>query len=690
MDLATAEKKIEKLRIELWEANKAYFNEDRELVPESVRDQLKQEIIALESEFPELVDANSPTQKIGVPLSGKLPKITHKNKKYSLADAFNADDLYEFDARVKRFLMTEDVEYSCEMKIDGLNVTLWYQGGVLAKAITRGDGVEGEDVTHSIRTCENLPLKLEEPIDLEVSGEVFISKQDFKDLCAKAPEENYANPRNLAAGSVRQLDPEIANSRNLRIFLYDIKDSSVPKEELKIKNQKDFFDFCDLHHLPHEKEFEIFSDIESVIKYCEQWTEEERCDVFYEIDGIVIKVHDFSLRKRMGYTAKAAKYAIAYKFPAEEKYTRLLDVHYQVGRTGAVTPVAILEPIDLAGSTVGRATLHNPSEITEKGIMIGDQVIVRKAGDIIPEVLSPLADLRDGAERPIVFPERCPECDVLLDFSETIIRCLNPDCQGKHRQGLFYFANMLNIDGLGPRTIELLLELELVRSPVDFWKLTVFDMALLPGFKQKKIFNLMTALEARKKIELWEIFAGLGIRLVGQENAKTFAHYFLDHFGRISLETFIDILEGSCGDLHWQKSFEMIDGVGDKVGKSFEQFLQKDRTIKLFKEFMDMGIKLYWPEVKNMDLKFKDKKFLVTGSFDNFSREELKKIIVDYGGKMISAVSRNLHVLIVGENPGSKLKKAKELGSIEVWDESRLIGELGLKQEEVAVQSSIF
>ncbi len=696
---------IEKLRQKLWEANKAYFNEDKEIVPESVRDQLKKDLIDLETKYPEFCDPNSPTQKVGVPLSGKLPKIKHKSRRYSLADAFNAEDLVEFDTRVKRFLNTDEVEYSCELKLDGLNITCWYEKGILTKAITRGDGVEGEDVTHTIRTCENLPLKLKDPMDLEISGEVFIAKKDFEALQKKHPEENYANPRNLAAGSVRQLDPRVAAKRNLRIFFYELGEMKVPippvssgglsgashneeLEDIVIQNQKEFFQFCDAQGLPHEQEFKIFQDIKSVIKFCDQFSSKKREKIFYEVDGIVIKVHDFTLRKRMGYTAKAAKYAIAYKFPAEERYTKLLDIHYQVGRTGAITPVAILKPVELAGSTVSRATLHNPSEIIEKEIMLGDQVIVRKAGDIIPEILAPIKDLRDGKEQKIIFPQHCPECGSDLDFSETVVRCRNKDCAGKHRQGLFYFADILDIDGLGKKTIEALIALELVHTPVDFWKLTPFDLATLPGFKQKKIFNLLKSLEVRKMLYLWEIFAGLGIRLVGRENAKIFSQYFRDKYGEISLKKFIEIWQ--TGDMASSvESFVNIDGIGRRVAESFADFLHDRRTIKLFNDFVNLGISLKWDEIKKGG-KFEGKKFLITGSFEQFSREELKKMITDEGGKMISAVSKNLNILIVGKKPGSKLKKAEAIDGISLWDEKKLITQLGLDVGEKKGQGQLF
>ncbi len=660
----------------LWEANQAYFNRDEEIVPESVRDQLKKDLIALETAYPDLADPHSPTQRVGVPLSGKLPKLTHKTRRYSLSDVFEAEEIKAFDTRVKKFLHTDTVEYSAELKLDGLNITCWYEKGVLVKALTRGDGVEGEDVTHTIKTCVNLPLRLKDPIDLEISGEVFITKADFERINKDYPTENYANPRNLAAGSVRQLDPAVAAERHLRIFFYELGVFDFHKTEIKPpKDQTTFFQFCEKQGLPYASEYKKFKTIESVINFCEQFKEAKRQDIFYEIDGIVIKIHNFTLRQRLGYTAKAAKYAVAYKFPAIEKYTKLLDIHYQVGRTGAITPVAILKPVNLAGSTVSRATLHNPSEIRQKGIMIGDQVIIRKAGDIIPEVLSPIVELRDGTEKPIIFVQKCPACEADLDFSETVIRCPNEDCEGKHRQGLFYFADMLNIEGLGKKTIEALLTLELVKSPVDFWKLTPLDLAMVPGFKQKKITNLLRALSQKKSLLLWEILAGLGIRLVGKENAKLLAHFFRETFGEIT-----EINREQCLAVSVE-NLEKIDGIGQKVADQFTQFLHKEQTIKLFNELSELGIVIRWEKVVSGG-KFSGKKFLITGSFTHFSREELKKKIVDNGGKMISAVSGNLDVLIVGEKAGSKLKKAESLGSVEIWDEQKILEVLGEEKPE--------
>lgn len=698
MDKSEAAKRVALLREQIWEANKAYFAEDREIVPESVRDQLKAELIELETQYPDLITPDSPTQRVGAPLSGKLPKVDHKKKKYSLSDAFDAEELREFDERIKRFLKVDQVEYSCELKIDGLNITLWYQDGKLAKALTRGDGTTGEDVTHTIRTIHNLPLELGANIDLEVAGEVFIGRKDFEIINKRETDQEFKNPRNLAAGTVRQLDPAMAERRSLQIFLYEIGDGSQT-----VKNQQLLFKFFDQEKLPHNPSLEVCADIESVIKFCEKWSDRARHeDLDYEIDGVVIKVHDFELRERLGYTAKTAKYAIAYKFPAEQKYTKLLDVDFQVGRTGAITPVGILEPVDIDGSTVARATLHNQDEVGRKGVKIGDTVIVHKAGDIIPEVVEPIESMRDGTETEIVFPEKCPECGNPVENSEIVHRCENLDCPARHRENLYYFAQSLKIDGLGPSSIDGMLELNLIHTPADLWKLTPQDLALLPLFKEKKIFNLLDALEERRKITLADLLTGLGIRLVGAENSKIFAEYIRSKLGKVSLEKMIEHIPPLGGGAQGciqddppletplegekDKAFNVeflsdIDGIGLKVAENFYEFLHSEYGRNLLEDFVSVGVELTWPEKNTEDLKFTGMKFLITGSFEHFSRDELKKLLGDNGGKILSSVSKNVDILIAGTKAGSKLTKSQELG-VQVWDEDRVCDELGVEKRE--------
>lgn len=673
MQLEEARQRVMKLREQLNVAIFAYFNENREIVPESVRDQLKKELIKLEKQFPALITPDSPTQRVGAPLDGKLPKIEHKSRKFSLADVFNAEEVREFDERVKRFLNTNSVQYSCELKIDGINVTLWYEKGKFSKAVSRGNGFVGEDITHTIRTCQNIPLQLPEPIDLEVSGECFISKKHFQHILNTEAVE-FANARNLVAGSVRQLDPHIAATRNLQIFLYELGKYSKEGTS-KVTSQKTLFKFFDQLNLPHENEFEVFEDIEGVINFCEQVSgSDRRKKLWYDIDGIVIKVHNFDLRKRLGYTAKAAKYAVAWKFAATEKYTKLLNVHFQVGRTGAVTPVGILEPVEIAGSTVSRATLHNAGEMERKAVKIGDTVIIRKAGDIIPEILKPIENLRDGSETDIIFPDNCPECEAKLNREEIVARCENKSCPARHRESLIHFAKSLKIDGLGESSIDAMLKLDLIHSPADFWKLDQFDLIQLPGFKFKKVENLIMSLEARKKITLAEILAGLGIRLIGSENSKMIAAFFQHKFGELPLTQWFETAK-----LVPLEELENVDGVGAKVADKFYEWLHSPITEEIWKGFAESNIEFVWPEEKGNG-KLNGTKFVITGSFSNFSRDELKKIITDNGGKILSAISGNCDVLLAGEKAGSKLKKAEEL-EIEIWSETKICETLHIQTD---------
>lgn len=718
-----AAQRIEKLKSQIWEANQAYFNQAQEIIPESVRDQLKQELLQLEASFPALITPDSPTQRVGAPLDEKLAKVPHQTKKFSLSDAFLPQDLIEFDERIKKFLRQETVEYSCELKIDGINVTLWYENGLLTKALTRGDGKTGEDITHAIRTIKNIPLKLPEPYDLEVTGECFIRRHNFeainqslqnKDLpdqknFAPSQTESFANPRNLAAGTVRQLDPQVAADRNLEISLYTCTLAKLATQDAlkNLRNQTQLFNFFSSLQLPHQPLSKVSKNIEGVIKFCQTMNEKNTRTIDnIDIDGIVIKIHDLELRRRLGYTAKTAKYAAAWKFPAEEKYTKLLDIHYQVGRTGAVTPVAILEPVDLAGSTVSRATLHNAQEIERKKIMIGDTVIVRKAGDIIPEVLKPIFSLRDGSESDIVFPTHCPECQTPLDTQEKIARCQNQHCPARQQANLIFFADKLKIDGLGKKTVEALLELELIHDAADFWHLTALDLANVPGFKAKKITNLIQALAQKKHLSLQTILAGLGIRHIGEETAKIIAQYFRDTHGEISLENFIRIITESSHSPDQKTTeedstnhhknidniytqFATISGIGPKVADSFLDWLTQHSTQNLWQKFFAAGVELQWNQTPTHNQALHQKSIVITGTFQAFSRDELKKQLTDLGGKILSAVSKNCDIVIAGEKAGSKLKKAQEL-NLDIWDETTVINQLQLlKNTEIAIQKNV-
>lgn len=397
MDQKEAKSRIEKLRNKINELNYSYFVLDKSDVDESVRDAIKKELIELEEQYPEYITPESPTQRVGNVLSGKFAKVRHKNRKWSLQDAFSEEEILSWEERLKRFAPNLKYEYITELKIDGLNVTLWYEKGKLTKAITRGNGREGEDITHTIRTIKSVPLELREPVDLEVSGEVYMPKKSFEKISG-----DFANPRNAAAGTVRQLDPKVAASRDLAMLFYEIGNPGT-------KTHKETMEYLQKLGLRVDTHYKHQKDIESVLKFCEEWIT-KREDLPYEIDGIVIKVDDLHAWETLGHTAKAPRYAVAYKFPAEQAVTKVIDITVQVGRTGALTPVAELKPTLVAGSTVARATLHNEDEIERKDVRIGDTVVIQKAGDIIPEVVSSMKDLRTGKEKKFKFPTKCPIC----------------------------------------------------------------------------------------------------------------------------------------------------------------------------------------------------------------------------------------------------------------------------------------
>ena len=417
MDAQQAKQRIEKLREKILELNYQYFVLDQSEVEESVRDSLKRELIELETQFPQFITSDSPTQRVGAVISGKFEKLKHKTPKKSLADVFSADEIREWHERIQKMVPNQKIEFVAELKIDGLNITFQYEKGLLTNAITRGNGKEGEQVSHTVKTIKSLPLKLNREIDIEVSGEVFMPKKSFEKLNQEQESKElptFANPRNAAAGTVRQLDPQIAADRNLDLFLYHVDKNTISDE---IHSQEEALKALKKLGLRVCSEYKVFNDIERVIEFCEQW-HDKRSKMPYEIDGIVIKVNDFAQQLKMGYTSKAPRYAVAYKFPAEQVSSQILDVGFQVGRTGAITPVAHLRPTFVAGSTVSRATLHNEDEIQRKDIRIGDTVIIQKAGDIIPEVVEVITDMRSGKEEKIIFPKGCPACSQPISRQE--------------------------------------------------------------------------------------------------------------------------------------------------------------------------------------------------------------------------------------------------------------------------------
>ncbi|MFC1810445.1 NAD-dependent DNA ligase LigA, partial [Patescibacteria group bacterium] len=530
MDKAKAKQRIEKLREEIKKRNYEYFVLDKSNVSEAVRDSLKKELIELENHYPDLVDPDSPTQRVGSALSGKFAKVKHLTAKMSLQDAFSAEDVREWAERITKLVPGEKISFVCELKIDGLNITIHYKKGKYARALTRGNGVEGEDVTHTIKTIESIPLELNEPVDIEASGEVYLPKKSFekinKEQEAKG-EEPFANPRNAAAGTIRQLDPQVAANRNLDGLFYEIGQYSNKGD---IKTQENILEEFVKLGLKANPEWKKCKTIDEVIKFCESW-HDKRDKMPYEVDGIVIKVNSRDQHKKMGSTAKFPRFMIAYKFPAEQATSVVEDIQIQVGRTGALTPVAHLKPTLVAGSTISRATLHNEDEIAKKDVRIGDTVIIQKAGDVIPEVVEVMVNMRDGKEKKFKFPKECPVCDggVERKEGEAAYRCINPKCSAKERQNFYHFVSKgaFNFDGLGVRVVDQLLDYNLVKDPADIFSLKVADLMNLPLFKEKRAVNVYEAVQEKKHTALEKFLFALGIRYMGEKSSHDLAKFIV-------------------------------------------------------------------------------------------------------------------------------------------------------------------
>ncbi|NIA01967.1 MAG: NAD-dependent DNA ligase LigA [Nitrospirae bacterium] len=686
MDISTAKSRIEKLREKIKDLNYKYFVLDKSEVKESVRDALKRELIELETQFPKLITPDSPTQRVGSALSGRFKKVKHTTKKKSLADVFNSDEIREWYERIKK-LTKKPLEFICELKIDGLNITVQYEKGHFKRAITRGNGVEGEDVTHSVKTIESIPLELNEKVDLEVSGEVFMPLKSFK----KFPK--LANPRNAAAGSIRQLDPKVAASRNLDMIFYHVDKSTLKK----IKSQEETLKEFKKLGLKTCTKYKKFKTIDEVIKFCESW-HDKRSSLPYEIDGIVIKVNDFEQQKEMGDTAKAPRYAVAYKFPAEQSTSRILDVILQIGRTGAVTPVAVMNPTAVAGSIVSRATLHNEDEINKKDIRIGDTVIIQKAGDVIPEVVEVLKDLRTGKEKKFKFPKQCPVCGgkIARKEGQAAYRCINPNCNAIETRSLGHFVSKkgFNIDGLGKQVAVQLIENGLVQDPADIFTLKKEDLLKLESFKERRCENLLRGVEKAAHIPIDMFLFALGIRYLGEQSSYDFSKFLISHAKKsdkkiqrirkkipqqsmfdepekqIEKEKFsiLDLIE-TTKSLSLEE-IKNIDGIGDKIGEMLHKWFNEKENIKFLEKLYKVGVMLKIDHLKTSQ-KFEGKSFVLTGSLETMTRDQTKSKIKQAGGKVHSSITKDTTYLVVGKSPGSKLKKAKELG-IEIISEKEL------------------
>ncbi|MBU0480167.1 MAG: NAD-dependent DNA ligase LigA [Proteobacteria bacterium] len=630
-----------------------YYVLDDPAISDGEYDRLFQELLTLEEEHPSLVTADSPSQRVGAEPLAVFNTVEHRLPMLSLENAFSDDDLVAFQDRLYRFLNSpEPISYVAEPKLDGLAVELVYVKGILSTGSTRGDGWTGEDITANIKTIPAIPLRLnldEPPGILEIRGEVFISKAGFRklnDQRAQDGENLFANPRNAAAGSLRQLDSRITAKRPLDIFVYGISDP----DGLKCKSQTEVLEFlarCGFKVNPLARSCRHLDEVLAHFHHLRGI----RHDLPYEIDGMVVKVDSVQLQQRLGTKARSPRWAIACKFQAVQATTTLLDVEFQVGRTGAITPVAILEPVNVGGVTVSRATLHNEDEIRRKDLKKNDRVLVQRAGDVIPEVVAPIKDARTGNESAIVMPEKCPACETQLTRreGEVALRCENLQCPAQKLRALAHFAGKsgLDIEGFGMRSMEQLFEAGLVTDLPGLYRLTEADLAALPGWGEKSATNARAALEKSKTPVLSRFIAALGIRYVGEVTAQLLE----DHFR--SLEKIIHLTEEELSE---------VEGIGPQVSSSLIEFFHNERILAMLSSLQSLGVSVQSREESVSGKPLSGRVFLFTGTLGSFSRSEAKARVKSLGGQVASALSRKVTDVVCGEKPGSKLSKARDLG----------------------------
>ncbi len=663
MDQEQAKIRIQSLTKLLNQYNYEYYVLDQPTVPDAEYDQKFQELLQLEQQFPELIEPDSPTQRVGGEPLSAFEKVEHRVPMLSLGNAFDEGDLRDFDRRVRQAL-NEPVTYICELKIDGLAISLTYENGQFVQGSTRGDGVTGEDITVNLKTIRSIPLSIEEKALIEVRGEAFMPQKSFLALNKqreKKGEDLFANPRNAAAGSLRQLDPKIAASRNLDVYLFGYGEWQANPMETHSERLQ-YLTELGFKINPEWKKCET---IEEVIDYINYWTT-ERPNLNYEIDGIVIKVDRLSQQEKLGYTARNPRWAIAYKFPAEEAVTVLEDIELSVGRTGVVTPTAILTPVNVAGSTVQRATLHNEDYIQEHDFRLGDTVVIQKAGDIIPKVVRVIEEKRTGNEMVFTMPDHCPACDseLIRIEGEVALRCMNPNCPAQLQEGLIHFVsrNAMNIEGLGEKVIQQLFQHELVQTIPDLYRLKREDLLPLERMGEKSVANLLQAIESSKSNSLERLLFGLGIRFIGEKAARILAAHFenMDHLLAASYDDFI-----------------AIDEIGEKMADSLVHYFQEEKVQQLIEDLQELGVNMtYKGPRQTEDDTFAGKTVVLTGRLEMFTRQEAKQMIESRGGSVTSSVSRNTDLVIAGEGAGSKYNRAVELG-ITIWNETQFAEAIG-------------
>lgn len=638
------------------EADYNYHTLDKPTITDQEYDSLLRELYNIEEAHPEIVRSDSPSHRAGGQVLDEFKKITHEIPMLSLSNVFNEEEIRQFDERIRKEGINP--KYVAELKIDGLSVSLNYKNGKLVSAATRGDGVVGEDITNNVKTIKTVPLTINKPIDIEVRGEIYISKKRLEEINAdrrKKGLEEYQNCRNLAAGSIRQLDSSIAASRKLDCWIYHLPNP----QDYGIKTHYEALMFMKDLGFKVNPNNKIVNNIEELLDYIKD-KQEKRDSLPYDIDGIVIKLNNLNEQRIMGFTAKYPKWATAYKFPAKEVYTKLEDIIFTVGRTGQITPNAVLSPVLVQGSTIRRATLHNEDYVKEKGLKIGDIVSIRKAGDVIPEVVEAIIERRDGTEKEFHMIDKCPICGTELVKKEGQVDyfCLNPLCDKRNIESLIHFVDRhaMNITGLGERIIEDFYNMGFIKNITDIYHLKKHaeDLVELEGFGNKSVNNLIEAIEDSKKNSLEKLIFALGIEQVGEKTAKVLARRFetMDNF----MNTSVDILTN-------------IQDIGEIIATSIVDYFSKEENQKLISDLKELGLNMnYLGEKIEEKEEFANKTFVITGTLTSYTRDEMKNIIENFGGHTSESVSKKTDVVIVGDNPGSKYEKAQKLG-ITIWDD---------------------
>ena len=670
----SAQKRIEELINLINYHNEKYYNQDSPEIEDFEYDNLMKELIKLEEENPKLKRNDSPSNRVGGKPLDKFEQVVHKIPMLSLSNAYSWEDLKDFDSRVRE-AVGSDVEYVVEFKIDGLSVGLNYNNGIFESGATRGNGIVGENITKNLMTIKNIPLNIDEKGELTVRGEVYISKKDFEEINKIQEEQDqplYANPRNLAAGSLRQLDSKLTAKRPLDIFIFNLED--INSKQFKTHSESlEYLKQLGFHVSP---EFKVFKTMDEIIEYIKYWTE-HREDLGFGIDGMVIKVNNLAQREQMGYTAKSPRWAIAYKFPAERKETKLLDIVVEVGRTGTITPTAVLEPIRLAGTTVSRATLHNEDYINEKDIKINDTVLVQKAGDIIPQVVEVIKEKRTGEEIEFKMPEECPVCGeptVRLE-GEAAVKCINISCPAQIRRGIIHFASReaMDIDGLGESIITLLLKQDLIKDISDLYYLKKEQISVLERMGDKSATNLINAINKSKENDLWRFINGLGIKLIGTKAAKILASEFKD----------LDKLMSAT-----EQELINLEEFGQTMADSVVEFFKEEKNISVIEKLKEAGVNTKLIESDDEDIPkiFEKMKIVLTGTLPTLKRNDAKEMIEKRGGKATSSVSKSTSFVLAGEEAGSKLTKANDLG-IKVIDEEKFLQLIDLKTTDEVINN---